>query len=133
MNREIKFRAWDKKEKKMYYFGLGDLNCGVYFGNCSNYVREKKMETVMQLTGLKDKNGKEIYEGDIVNYMGKHLIVGFANGHFMIHYGNRPEDIYKECHEDLWKAVGRISKDDRRDNEVEVIGNIYEENPELLN
>lgn len=110
--REIKFRAWhtrgvSKDEFAMTYWVLGSgLDNSVFFSNAKD---------VMQFTGLKDKNGKEIYEGDILqtNEAGWKAKVIFNHGAFLLvdnRGGFSTEPEWKEC---------------------EVIGNIHE-NPELV-
>ena len=122
--RTIKFRAWDRKNKVMLPLEDEDkeyvlvLNNGEVLENGKGefYPSDKNIY-LMQFTGLKDKNGKEIFDGDIVEFLGLKLPVGFMRGHFMVYM-----DFVG--HEDLWKAIDR-------DPNLEVIGNIYE-NPELL-
>ena len=115
MTREIKFRAWDKKEKVMREQGEIYFNHGLpnTFDIWDSYE-------LMQYTGLKDRNGKEIYEGDIVNYNKE----GFHNGlnGFVEWFGS---GFYIAKHIPLFSIVEKFKTD------IEIIGNIYQ-NPEIL-
>ena len=119
MNRPIKFRAWDKHSKVMSKpFDL------FYSATFAGQGYE-----LMQFTGLTDKNGKEIYEGDILNWTGKRskdtsefayrYIITFENGIFGYRLGNAQVN-------KIEPLQGLIELET-----YEVIGNIYE-NPELL-
>ena len=117
MNREIKFRAWDNSCKKMRGVkGIKDcfsLRSDGFFDE--NYI-------LMQYTGLKDKNGKEIYEGDIVIQNGEKIVVK---------YGINEVDAFEGIGFNLWSFYGEKPNGKRLKSELKLIGNIYE-NPELL-
>ena len=118
MSREIKFRAWDGNK----VVDFGDLMCKQgHFNAFINTLAERTAANkpndnkykLMQYTGLKDKNGVEIYEGDIIRIKNNHGY--FIKKSVAWNNGNR------------WQGF-RVGKGDR---EIEVIGNVYE-NPELL-
>lgn len=94
-----------------------------FFEDKSAYIRQVIPETVGQYTGLTDKNGKKIFEGDVVKVLqGKDkgvAYVGFENGTFMLY--PRTGNIYERT---LWAYW-------YNDWDVEIIGNIHD-NPQLL-
>jgi uncharacterized phage protein (TIGR01671 family) len=115
MNREIKFRAWDESCNKMR--GLdGVKDC---FGMRSDGKTNDDF-ILMQFTGLKDKNGKDIYEGDIVEdkELGRGIVV-FQIGCFFMMYDADTNMEFLGLKSD---EFGRLQKK----RIVEVIGNIYE-------
>lgn len=142
MNREIKFRAWDAsgqyfkplEDEGDYYFRDDDNGLCLYdkWGKCKNTI-------LMQYTGLKDKNGKEIYEGDIVR--SPHFIDVHKRQHYLFH------EVKWDVKYHLWKTVAIGNKEGesinahgnpplwiyfKNEQNAEVIGNIYE-HPHLLN
>lgn len=129
--RPIKFRAWDKDKKQMLI--VDDLD-GLRTGNpivcvSSNMDGTLPLESlgripIMQFTGLLDKNGKEVYEGDIVECQIRNrmthkgeVLWDQGSAMFRIQFINENGGI-------SWSAY-------RSDLKCKVIGNIYE-NPELL-
>lgn len=118
-----KFRAWNKLASRMYIVNGLHFDRGmVQYANNDNAIRFIKLENIilMQSTGLKDKNGKEIFEGDIVK-MAKDVYSEPTYYEIVRHRGGayRLESNQHGC--ELWL----------RHTNCEVIGNIYE-NPELL-
>ncbi len=124
LHREIKFRAWDKEKKQMWYFPLWGMLQAMEEG-----IGFVKYIQVMQYTGLKDKNGKEIYEGDILldkEKGQKERAVGFVEYQaYQFVIRKLPKTKRKTWYEMWGCCVGEEGK------HLEVIGNIYE-NPELL-
>lgn len=121
--REIKFRAWHGIGKTMHYgVSVGDINGRITWpaeNNIGYYENNIDGMDVMQFTGLKDKNGKEIYEGDIVN----------INNEFNL--WKLPENGI--CEVKWMKATGfyPFNLDLSAVKETEIIGNIYQ-NPDII-
>ena len=115
--REIKFRAWDPIEKKMWYpDAVSKEGRGMHCAIC--WQTDWKYDPIMQCTGLKDKNGKEIYDSDLVKCrpFGEELVCQVVV--------NLPV-----C--GLLFENGVLPLNVARMDIAEIIGNIYE-NPELL-
>ena len=117
--REIKFRAWFEKFKEIYTVKMIDLQKEIAYFDKYNYRSFYDID-LMQYTGLKDKNNKEIYEGDILSDGNdeKPYKVIFENGSFRAEF----EGDFEEYSFDLIDIVAQG---------CEVVGNIYE-NPELI-
>ncbi len=86
MNREIKFRAWDENNKMTTFDLSYDIISSGINGSCylQQAIRDGLSYKLMQYTGLKDKSGKEIYEGDIIDNGIMKWEVEFLNGAFIV-------------------------------------------------
>ena len=119
-----KFRAWDKTSKEMYDVEAINFNRGKFesIGYGVTSLRSADKVELMQSTGLKDKNGKEIFEKDILDYNGRKVIVKW--------HGSYASFIY-EFVDELENRVTEWQPLYLSYYHFEIIGNVYE-NPELL-
>ena len=136
MNREIKFRAWDKRQKKMVKVT----------GLMLPMNSEINIATYMQFTGLLDKNGKEIYEGDICKIDTKELSGEFCDN--LLSHTGKIDWVQNGC--EYWLSLFfpknlnyssgdefiKITESEWGEDQLEskyliIIGNIYE-NKDLI-
>lgn len=125
--RKIKFRGYNAKNKEWLY-GCYILNRGEHFIAPDEFANNKGRkdyqvvpETIGQFTGLRDKNGKEIYEGDLLNgYGGKRFLK-------VVYFENAARFLLRNVlNED--SVLPLMIRDCKT---LRVVGNIYD-NPELL-
>lgn len=152
MQDRFKFRCWHKKRKKMYdvlHLHVGNFSNGGDWvtANGFNIITQQDMHIqiqpkdciIMQCTGLKDKNCKLIYEGDIVKIKGEIFFIKYEIGSFLIIRNYQSLDCWYEMFTECWNDdvyplsqlwIDKYIEENYIDC-IEVIGNIYE-NPELL-
>lgn len=123
MNREIKFRAWDNEFKEMIH----PEDRGVVYIELDGYVRTGAIKgdfSLLQFIGITDRNGRRIYEGDIVKH------INMADGNFIHQIIKKYVVEFRHTSFQFVPIEGGNYTIEPFIN-VEVIGNIYE-NPELL-
>ncbi|MFC6292491.1 hypothetical protein BHU61_06625 [Macrococcus epidermidis] len=128
----LKFRAWDKKKKEMFNVIAINMKLKRVYETWNedgkNLFAPLDGTILMQSTGLTDKNGKEIFEGDIVKAWSE----GYC-GTFQVKWRNEGAPMYilypAWQNEQFWNLHGNSI---RVDDGIEIIGNIHE-SPDLLN
>ena len=126
MTREIKFAFWNKQKKEMWSVQSVDWKIREVCNGGD--IASLDDGILLQYTGLKDKNGKEIYEGDILKHIPAfeaNYFVKYLTGGFYLCPDNKD---YGEYFASLFAGYDYKNQC----NSIEIIGNIYE-NPELLN
>lgn len=138
--REIKLRAWDKEKKGFSYVQISanyismptDIESNHIQTHCAypqiELVRFDNVIDWQQHTGLKDKNGKEIYEGDILGCSTSHNLEVYWMG---LAWGVRWKDLGNDEESIICDDGGDMGMDEKGLKYLEIIGNIHS-NPEIL-
>lgn len=117
--RKIKFRAWDKANKEMYQVRT------LEWDSLIGVALPSDVDLIMQFTGLLDKNGVEIYEGDVLSFHKKSVPSGVVEFDkfigFCLRWDNSTAKIRNEK-----KSDGMPGNLESSGSPWEVIGNIYE-------
>lgn len=126
--REIKFRAWDKELEEWTNYSISNIDGTIvdFYNKETGFWesdREGERFTLCQYTGLKDKNDREIYEGDIVR------AVSFSRWEGVAKYSDKNQAFVFKCTDKNYR--GNIVFMSQFNQSFKILGNIYE-NPELL-
>lgn len=124
--KEIKFKAWDKDLKRWTNYSIADDLPRFYdkHTGCWKTDREGERFILCQYTGLKNFNGKEIYEGDIVK------AISFARWIGVVKYSDENQAFIFNDLDKKYRGKSTVFMN-QFDDGFEILGNIYE-NPELL-
>jgi len=113
--REVKYQAWEKKERVMFQVARFDFaDYSVYRHLFGEGIPAEQCD-LREFTGMYDKNGKEIYEGDVLydDLFEEYGLVVFEEGGFRVNWETITDDLFENC------------------DVLEIAGNLYED-PELL-
>lgn len=121
-HRPFKFRVWDTHQKQFIDFGVGSLRSDYTLNDIfEDNFNDGDRYTIQQFTGLTDKYGKDIYEGDILKFSLAFAFSGEYSDLVEVKWNNKSG---------RW-IVPMVTIDYFNSSYVEIVGNIYE-NPELL-
>lgn len=112
----LRFRAWHPEERRMYWVNIDEYMTWHEMAQEEHMPMAARKTGLMQSTGLKDKNGKEIFEGDVVQF------TSFGVKRVEVKWGEWSCDCCQYVHGYAFPYA---------ESDREVIGNIYE-NPDLL-